>query len=72
MRVLKLLNGCYRVSEINLQVSTTSFPNGYFEELEFCDDTVDGFLSFDLTQVTPLFINQFPTGQNLVFNIMKT
>lgn len=58
-------NGCFRVSEINLQVSTTSFPNGYFEELEFCDDTVDGFLSFDLTQVTPLFINQFPTGQNL-------
>tara|TARA_R110002096_G_scaffold200322_1_gene384198 strand:+ start:3854 stop:7144 length:3291 start_codon:yes stop_codon:yes gene_type:complete len=59
------INGCYRVSEINLQVSTTSFSNGYFEALEFCDDTTDGLISFDLTQVTPLFISQFPTGQNL-------
>ncbi len=59
------INGCYRVSTVNLQVSTTSFSSGYFEELEFCDDSIDGFISFDLTQTTLLFINQFPMGQNL-------
>lgn len=60
-------NGCHRVSTINLQVSTTSFPLGYFETLESCDndDTNDGFYDFDLEQVTPQFIAQFPTGQNL-------
>ncbi|NNC50106.1 MAG: T9SS type B sorting domain-containing protein [Flaviramulus sp.] len=58
---------CYRVSTINLEVSTTSFSSGYSEELEFCDDddTNDGFYTFDLTQVESLFISQFPTGQNL-------
>ncbi len=60
-------NGCYRVSTLNLQVSTTSFPVGYLQELEFCDDdaTIDGKHLFDLTQASAQFIAQFPTGQNL-------
>lgn len=60
-------NGCFRVATINLQVSTTSFPNGYVEEIALCDDdnTPDGFIEFDLTQVSQQFLNQFPTGQNL-------
>ncbi|MCF7561654.1 T9SS type B sorting domain-containing protein [Sabulilitoribacter multivorans] len=60
-------DGCYRISTINLQVSTTSFPMGYFETIDLCDDddTNDGYHSFDLTQVTPQFIAQFPSGQNL-------
>jgi len=59
--------GCYRVSTINLQVSTTSFPQGYLQELEECDDDdiIDGLRAFDLSQVSTLFLNQFPLGQNL-------
>lgn len=58
---------CYRIATINLEVSTTSFPSNYLEALESCDsdDIIDGVYNFDLTQVTPLFKAQFPTGQNL-------
>jgi gliding motility-associated-like protein len=61
------IDGCYRVATINLEVSTTSFPSGYSEEIALCDDddTTNGFHNFDLTQVTSLFISQFPSGQNL-------
>lgn len=58
-------NGCHRVSTINLQVSTTSFPIGYMQELETCDDDFDGFQVFDLTQSSQLILNEFPAGQNL-------
>ncbi|MDX1315017.1 MAG: T9SS type B sorting domain-containing protein, partial [Eudoraea sp.] len=60
-------NGCFRVAQVNLQVSTTSFPVGYLEELAFCDDddTADGFREFDLSQVSQQFLNQFPAGQDL-------
>lgn len=60
-------SGCFRVATVNLQVSTTSFPLGYIEELLTCDDDslIDGKHVFDLSQVSPLFISQFPTGQNL-------
>lgn len=60
-------SGCYSVSTINLQVSTTSFPVGFIQELEFCDDddAIDGLHVFDLTQASQLFLNEFPTGQNL-------
>lgn len=59
--------GCYRVSTINLQVSTTSFTQGFLQELDSCDDDdiIDGFQVFDLTQASALFLTQFPTGQNL-------
>ena len=60
-------NGCYRVSTIDLQVSTTDFPAGYLQEIQNCDadNIIDGFSEFDLTQASVLFISQFPTGQNL-------
>ena len=60
-------NGCFRVATINLQVSTTAFPPDLMEELENCDDdtNIDGFIEFDLNQVSPLFLSQFPAGQNL-------
>ncbi|SNR42027.1 gliding motility-associated C-terminal domain-containing protein [Lutibacter agarilyticus] len=61
------LNGCHRVATITLEVSTTSFPTGYMNNLEQCDadDSIDGFEIFDLTQASADIINQFPTGQNL-------
>ncbi|WP_445736151.1 Ig-like domain-containing protein [Mariniflexile sp.] len=66
-------NGCHRVATVTLQASTTSFPLGYVEELQSCDDdiTSDGNHVFDLTQVSPLFISQFPAGQNLSVHYYK-
>jgi gliding motility-associated-like protein len=66
-------DGCHRVSTINLQVSTTSFPSGYLQELNFCDDdtTIDGLHVFDLTQASAQFRAQFPTGQNLSVHYYK-
>jgi len=60
-------DGCHRVATINLQVSTTSFPSGYLQEMAFCDDddTIDGLHVFDLTMASNQFLSQFPTGQNL-------
>tara|TARA_R110002049_G_scaffold183328_4_gene351247 strand:- start:1220 stop:4531 length:3312 start_codon:yes stop_codon:yes gene_type:complete len=60
-------NGCYRVSQLSLQVSTTAFTNGYLQELDTCDDdaTIDGMHVFDLTQASAAFMAEFPTGQNL-------
>lgn len=60
-------DGCFRVATVVLQVSTTSFTNGYVQELVSCDedDTPDGFYNFDLTQVSQAFLDEFPTGQNL-------
>ena len=60
-------DGCYRVTTLNLQVSTTSFPTGYVQNMAFCDDddTIDGLRIFDLTQASVQFISQFPSGQNL-------
>ncbi len=66
-RVENINTGCFRVSTINLEVSTTSFSAGYIEELESCDDDaiIDGVNTFDLTTASSFFINEFPTGQNL-------
>lgn len=60
-------NGCYVVSTINLQVSTTSFPVNYLQVMTTCDNDVnnDGFHAFDLTLTETEFIQQFPTGQDL-------
>jgi len=68
------VNGCFRVSTINLQVSTTAFPVGYLQELETCDDDdiIDGFHVFNLTAASPLFLAEFPTGQNLSVYYYRT
>ena len=66
-------NGCFRVSTVNLQVSTTSFPLGYMQELEFCDEdaTIDGLRVFNLTSENQEFIDQFPGGQNLTVHYYR-
>lgn len=67
-------NGCYSVSTIDLQVSTTSFPDGFSPELEFCDDdgSNDGYYEFDLTQESQTYLDQFPSGQNLSVHYFET
>ncbi len=59
-------SGCHDVSTVNLQVSTTSFPEDFLEKLDSCDldETNDGVYSFDLTQASENILNQLPI-QNL-------
>lgn len=64
--------GCYRVTKVNLVVSTTQIPASFNPApLEECDDYVDatnlandGFDNFDIeTAFTQLIKNVFPVGQ---------
>ena len=67
------VNGCFMVCTVNLQVSTTSFPIGFLQELDRCDDdnVMDGLAEFDLSQASSMFISQFPSGQNLSVHYYK-
>ncbi len=58
--------GCYRIVQVNLKVSVTSFPPNYSHEITFCDDDdiIDGLHEFNLAQVTSEIISLF-TGPNL-------
>lgn len=59
--------GCFRVAQIDLLVSATSFPNNYLKTVIQCDDDdiFDGKNLFDLSLNNSEIINLFPTGQNL-------
>ncbi|MAW94157.1 MULTISPECIES: T9SS type B sorting domain-containing protein [unclassified Leeuwenhoekiella] len=67
-------NGCFGITEVNLEVSTTSFPSGFVYELASCDtdDAVDGYLDFDLNEATPAMLAQFPQGSNLSVSYYRT
>src|SRR5690606_2996614 len=67
-------NGCYRISTVDLQVSTTYLDESDRQELESCDNDAvnDGFYEFDLTQASQGFINKFPAGQNLSVHYYRT
>ncbi len=60
-------SGCHRVAQIELLVSSTSFPEGYLKTITLCDDddSLDGLHLFDLAQYSNEIINLFPSGQNL-------
>ncbi len=60
-------SGCYDISIVHLQVSTTSFPKGFQEELMECDadSSNDGIFSFDLTEASKNILDQLPE-QNLI------
>ncbi|MFD0835562.1 T9SS type B sorting domain-containing protein [Mariniflexile aquimaris] len=67
------VNACFMVCTVNLQVSTTSFPIGFFQELDSCDDdnVIDGLTEFDLSQASSMFISQLSSGQNLSVHYYK-
>lgn len=67
-RVEFLNSDCFSMSEINLEVSTTSFPLGYInDDLQLCDidGVASGITEFDLSSVSQTFKEFFPLGQNL-------
>ena len=55
--------GCYRIVQVNLTVTITSFPPTYSREIIFCDDdaNIDGLHLFNLAQVTSEIISLFPS-----------
>lgn len=63
-------NGCFRLAQLNLIVSTTQIPLNYSKSFTECDDAVlgtntDGIASFDFSSVTNDIQNIFPAGQLL-------
>ncbi len=73
-RIENNITGCFDISTITLEVSTTALSPTFIQEIEQCDDDADpdGFHEFDLTSVSQDFINQFPTGQNLTVHYFKS
>ncbi|WP_457617911.1 T9SS type B sorting domain-containing protein [Lutibacter sp.] len=72
-------NGCHRVSEINLTVSTTGIP-ATFKQREYyeCDDFIDvinnerdGITAFDFSGITNDVKALFPTNQQLIISYYR-
>jgi len=77
-RTIDSNTGCFRVSQINLIVSTTGIPSSFQRNFSECDDFLDingnnnannddtdGVASFDFSSVTPEIQNLFPSSQQL-------
>jgi len=65
------LNGCYRVSEVNLIVSTTQIPSSFKKEFFVCDtgvNSTDGIATFDFSSTTTEIKNIFPSNQQLIIS----
>jgi len=68
--------GCERTAQVNLVVSATTIPQTYLFTIDdVCDDYIDsndpdgdGIGYFDLTEIEPALIAQFPTGQSYIFS----
>ncbi|CAM1351324.1 T9SS type B sorting domain-containing protein [Tenacibaculum crassostreae] len=63
------INGCFRISEINLTVSTTEIPSSFQKSFYKCDNgsnTSDGIASFDFSSVTQEVKDLFPPNQQLI------
>lgn len=63
-------NGCYRVSQVNLNVSTTQIPSAFTRDIYKCDDNQDGdayngFTTFDFSSIDTEIQALFPAGQLL-------
>lgn len=67
-------NGCHRVSQVDLLVSSTSFPDGYLKTMTTCDDDniADGLYLFNLSENDTDLIQELPTGQNLNVSYYRT
>lgn len=68
-------NGCYRVSEANLVVSTTQIPNTISLSYYECDNgtnTTDGIATFDFSAAENTIRNIFPVGQQLLISYFQT
>ncbi len=76
--------GCYRVSEVNLVVSTTGLPTTFQRSFTLCDDFLDidgndtvnnddtdGVAAFNFSSVTAEVIALFPASQQLTITYYR-
>lgn len=59
-------DGCFRVSQVDLIVTTTQIPDTYVRDFYVCDEDSDGISIFDFSSVNQEILNMFPSGQQLV------
>jgi gliding motility-associated-like protein len=69
-------NGCFRITKLNLIVSTTQIPLNFSKTFTVCDDAIsrtntDGIAAFDFSNVTAEIQSIFPTGQQLEINYYR-
>lgn len=69
-------NGCYRVAQLNLVVSTTQIPLSFMRSFTVCDDIVsgsntDGIATFDFSSADLQIRALFPAGQLLDITYYK-
>lgn len=69
-------NGCFRVGQLNLSVSTTSIPSSFQKVFTVCDDmssgsNTDGIATFDFSSVTSQIQALYPVGQLLTIKYYK-
>ncbi|TXE15322.1 T9SS type B sorting domain-containing protein [Psychroserpens burtonensis] len=69
--------GCFRTSQVNLQVSTTQIPNTFTRDFYTCDNDLDGnntngITFFDFSTVTTDIEALFPAGQQLIITYYQS
>ncbi|KAB8155756.1 T9SS type B sorting domain-containing protein [Kordia sp. TARA_039_SRF] len=69
-------NGCFRISQVNLIVSTTQIPSTFSRDFYECDDAVngttsDGISAFDFSIVNTEIEALFPAGQQLLISYYR-
>ncbi len=70
-------NLCFRISEVNLIVSTTQIPLNFMKDFYECDDDLDGdtensISEFDFSGVTMEIEGMFPSGQQLIITYYQS
>lgn len=70
------INGCFKVIELNLNVSTTLIPSNFHRNFYACDDEAsgssnDGISNFNFSSIIPEIQALFPSGQQLEISFYK-
>lgn len=68
------INGCFRISQVDLLVSSTHFTSNFLKKVASCDDDeiIDGLVLFNLEENDNDIINALPPGQNLKVAYYRT
>ncbi|MCC1484435.1 T9SS type B sorting domain-containing protein [Winogradskyella sp. E313] len=71
-------NGCFRIAQLDLLVSTTQIPANFELLFEACDDDLidgdntNGITAFDFSTATTQILALFPANQNITISYYET
>lgn len=65
------ISGCFRISEVELVVTTTQIPSTFARDFYVCDDNGDGISTFDFSSVNDEITAMFPSGQQLLVSYYR-